>query len=38
MRIDTICVHGDTPAAAALAARVRSALESSGVDVVAVSL
>ncbi len=30
---DTICVHGDTPGAASLAARVRRALESAGVAV-----
>ncbi len=33
IRIDTICVHGDTPGAAELAARVRSALEAAGIDV-----
>jgi UPF0271 protein len=32
-RVDTICVHGDTPGAAQLAARVRTALRESGVDV-----
>jgi UPF0271 protein len=31
--IDTICVHGDTPGAAELAARIRSALEAEGVEV-----
>ncbi len=31
--LDTICVHGDTPGAADLAARIRSALEKSGVEV-----
>lgn len=31
--IDTICVHGDTPGAPALAAAVRAALEHAGVDV-----
>jgi UPF0271 protein len=36
VRIDTLCVHGDTPAAAEIAAHVRSALEAAGVDVVAV--
>jgi UPF0271 protein len=30
---DTICVHGDTPGAARLAAALRAALESAGVDV-----
>ena len=29
----SVCVHGDTPGAAAIAARVRSALESAGVAV-----
>ncbi len=29
--IDTICVHGDTPGAAELAARIRGALEAAGV-------
>ena len=33
---DTICVHGDTPGAADLAARVRAALEAEGIDVRAV--
>ena len=36
--IDTICVHGDTRGAADLAARIRRALERSGVDVKAVGL
>jgi UPF0271 protein len=31
--VETICVHGDTPGAALLAARVRSGLESAGVEV-----
>ncbi|MGH9346735.1 MAG: LamB/YcsF family protein [Vicinamibacterales bacterium] len=31
--LDTICVHGDTPGAADLAARIRRALEASGVQV-----
>jgi 5-oxoprolinase (ATP-hydrolysing) subunit A len=31
--VDTICVHGDTPGAAALAGRVRAALEAAGVTV-----
>ena len=30
---DTICVHGDTPGAAALAGRLRAGLEAAGVDV-----
>jgi 5-oxoprolinase (ATP-hydrolysing) subunit A len=34
--VDTICVHGDTPDAAALAGRIRRALEHAGVEVVAV--
>ena len=36
VRADTICVHGDTPDAALLAARIREALESAGVEVRAV--
>ena len=35
VRPDTICIHGDTPDAAALAAAVRSALEEAGVTVAA---
>jgi 5-oxoprolinase (ATP-hydrolysing) subunit A len=31
--LDTICVHGDTPGAADLAARIRSTLAASGIDV-----
>ena len=31
--IDTICVHGDTPGAAELAARIKSALEAAAVEV-----
>jgi len=34
--LDTICVHGDTPGAADLAARIRTALTAAGVDVRAV--
>lgn len=34
--IDTLCVHGDTPGAADLAARIRLALRDAGVDVKAV--
>ncbi|HKB15909.1 MAG TPA: LamB/YcsF family protein, partial [Planctomycetota bacterium] len=33
LRADTICVHGDTPGALAIARRVRAALESAGVEV-----
>jgi UPF0271 protein len=33
VKIDTICVHGDTPGAAELAAAVRAALEDAGVEV-----
>ncbi len=36
LEADTICVHGDTQGAADLAARVRSALETAGVSVMAV--
>ena len=35
IRIDTLCVHGDTPGAAELAARVRGSLQEAGIDVVA---
>lgn len=31
--VDTICVHGDTPGAAALAAQIRAALEAANIDV-----
>jgi UPF0271 protein len=31
--VDTICVHGDTPGAADLAARIRAALAANGIDV-----
>ena len=34
--VNTICVHGDTPGAADLAARIRTALTEAGVEVVAV--
>jgi len=34
VRADTICIHGDTPGAAALARAVRSALTAAGIDVV----
>ena len=33
LELDTICVHGDTPGAADLAARIRAALQASGVKV-----
>jgi 5-oxoprolinase (ATP-hydrolysing) subunit A len=33
LRIDTICVHGDTPGAAQLAARVRAALTEGEIEV-----
>lgn len=36
LEVDTICVHGDTPGAAELAARVRAALSAAGVDVMPV--
>jgi UPF0271 protein len=35
-RVDTICVHGDTPGAADLASRIRAALEAAGIQVKAV--
>lgn len=35
--VDTICVHGDTPGAADLAARIRAALIAAGIEVKAVS-
>jgi 5-oxoprolinase (ATP-hydrolysing) subunit A len=35
VRADTLCIHGDTPGAAALAATVREALEAAGVRVAA---
>lgn len=35
--IDTICVHGDNPAAVAMARRVREVLENAGVEIVPVS-
>jgi 5-oxoprolinase (ATP-hydrolysing) subunit A len=31
--VDTICVHGDTPDAAVLAARIRTALEEAGIEI-----
>jgi UPF0271 protein len=36
LEVGTICVHGDTPGAAELAARIRTALEAGGVSVKAV--
>ena len=36
LTVDTICVHGDTPGAAVLAARIRAALEEAGIDVMPV--
>jgi UPF0271 protein len=33
LKVDTICVHGDTPGAAVLAARIRGALDDAGVRV-----
>ncbi len=38
LTVDTICVHGDTPGAAELAARVRAALETAGVKVKALRI
>jgi len=35
LRVDTICLHGDTPGAAANARAIRAALEAAGVEVVA---
>ena len=35
LHVDTICVHGDTPDAAALAAAVRMGLEQAGITVAA---
>lgn len=37
LAVDTICVHGDTPGAADLAARIRAALREAGVEVKAIS-
>ena len=33
MRIDTVCIHGDTPGAVDIARGVRQALKESGIDV-----
>jgi UPF0271 protein len=35
VRADTICIHGDTPAAAELATAIRAALEGAGVTIAA---
>ena len=35
LRVDTLCVHGDSPGAVAIATQVRRTLEESGMDVVA---
>jgi UPF0271 protein len=35
LQIETICVHGDTPGAAALARHVRDALKAAGIDITA---
>jgi UPF0271 protein len=37
LKVDTICVHGDTPGAPALAQALRQGLEASGVRIAAVS-
>jgi UPF0271 protein len=37
MEVHTICVHGDTPGAAALASRIRQALVAAGIEVAGVS-
>jgi UPF0271 protein len=36
LTVDTICVHGDTPGAAELAARIRAALNEAGIDAISV--
>jgi UPF0271 protein len=33
MKVDTICLHGDTPGAAELARQIRAGLEAAGVQV-----
>ena len=33
LKVDTLCVHGDTPGAAELVKRIRAALEAAGVQV-----
>jgi len=35
LQVDTICVHGDTPGAAALAAQIRGGLLETGIEVAA---
>ena len=37
LQVDTICVHGDTPGAAELAAAVRLGLEQAGITVAALA-
>jgi UPF0271 protein len=37
LRIDTLCVHSDTPGAGRLAAGLRRALEAAGITVAAIS-
>jgi len=34
LRVDTLCIHGDTPGAARIAAQLRAALEAASVQVV----
>jgi len=36
LTVDTICVHGDTPGSADLAAQIRTALHEAGIDVISV--
>jgi UPF0271 protein len=38
VRVDTLCLHGDSPNAAAMAAAVRAALEADGIEVMAAPL
>ena len=35
LNVETICVHGDTPGAAVLAARIRQALSDAGIQIMA---
>jgi UPF0271 protein len=37
LRVDTLCIHGDTPGAASIAAQLRAKLEAAGVQVVQLS-
>jgi UPF0271 protein len=37
LQVETICVHGDTPGAAALARRLREGLEAAGIEIAAVA-